>query len=273
MNIGLLHPGAMGVSVGAALMAAGQQVFWLPAGRSDETLERARSAGFDACDSLSDMSNLVEGIVSVCPPEAALELATEVVTTGFEGIYLDANAVSPDTAREMAARVGDRFVDGGIVGLPATSAGTTRLYLSGELADTVAEWFSGGLLGVESVDGPAGSASALKMCYAAYTKGSSALLLAIRALAEAEGVTEALLHEWYISQKDLPLRSEYAARGTAPKAWRFVAEMREIAATFEARQLPGGFHLAAAEVYSRMSDLKHVEAPTLDDVLKAIQDG
>lgn len=108
------------------------------------------------------------------------------------------------------------------------------------------------------------------MCYAAYTKGSSALLLAIRALAAAEGVAGALLAEWGISQADLEARYTHAARGTAPKAWRFVGEMEEIARTFEARNLPSGFHQAAAEIYRRMSDLKETAEPSLEDVLTAL---
>ena len=126
------------------------------------------------------------------------------------------------------------------------------------------------MLGVSVVNDKTTSASALKMCYAAYTKGSSALLLAVRALAEAEGVADALLEEWSISQPDLLKRVEGTARGTAGKAWRFVGEMEEIAATFEAQGLPGGFHQAAAEAYGRMSSLKDAADAGLDDVLKAL---
>ena len=101
-----------------------------------------------------------------------------------------------------------------------------------------------------------GAASALKMCYAAWTKGSSAMLLAIRALAEAEGVSEALLNEWKISQPELEARSEFAAAGSAPKAWRFVGEMEEIASSFRQAGLPDQFHLGAAELYRRLEIFK-----------------
>ena len=128
------------------------------------------------------------------------------------------------------------------------------------------DWFDEPILEVSVVDDRPASASALKMCYAAYTKGTSALLLAIRALAEAEGVSEALLSEWDVSQRDLITRSEGAAQGTAGKAWRFVGEMEEIAATFEAQDLPGGFHRAAADIYERMRLLKDVPDVDLDRV-------
>ena len=116
-----------------------------------------------------------------------------------------------------------------------------------------------------------GAASALKMCYAAFTKGSSALLLAVRALAESNGVTGELLAEWDISQPGLATRSANTAKSTSPKAWRFAGEMREIAATFRAADLPDGFHQAAADLYARMAALKDSEGGAdIDTVLRTI---
>jgi len=89
------------------------------------------------------------------------------------------------------------------------------------------------------------------MAYAAWTKGTAALLLAIRALARVEGVEDALLAEWERSQPDLPGGSEAAARSAVAKGWRWVGEMEEIADTFAAAGLPDGFHRAAAEIYRR----------------------
>ena len=270
MKIALFHPGAMGSTVGRALVSSGHQVRWLVTGRSEATTARAEAAGLTPA---SDMDALLEdcaGVISVCPPDTAFAVAESVHQTGFDGLYVDANAIAPATARSIHALLGERFVDGGIIGPPARQPGTTRLYLSGEQARDVNGWFSDGVLGVQCIGGPPGAASALKMCYAAYTKGTSALLLAIRALADAEGVTDALLAEWGISQSELQRRSEGAARGTAGKAWRFVGEMEEIAATFSAQDLPGGFHEAAAEIYRRMSELKDAEDPDLDQVLAAL---
>jgi len=267
VKLALLHPGQMGVTVGIAAQDSGHSVSWLTAGRSDETVERASNAGFDSCKTLFDLLAPSEGVICVCPPDAAITVAQSVVATGFDGIYLDANAVAPRTARQIHALVGDGYVDGGIVGPPAVREGSTRLYLSGPHATTAASWFAGGLLGAITIEGAPGAASALKMCYAAYTKGTSALLLAIRALAESEGVTAPLLDEWAISQQGLADRSAHAAIGTAPKAWRFAPEMGEIAATFAAADLPDGFHKGAADIYRRMADLKDVKSPSLADVL------
>ena len=272
MRLALLHPGAMGVTIGAALVASGHEVIWPDADRSDATRQRAGDAGLVAVATLAAATGSCDGVVSVCPPHAATAVARSVMAAGFEGTYLDANAIAPATARALFELIGNRFVDGGIIGPPALRPGTTRLYLSGDRAAEVSGWFDGEVLGVHLVPGGAGAASALKMCYAAYTKGSSALLLAIRALAEAEGVSASLLEEWQRSQPDLERRSEGAARGTAGKAWRFVGEMEEIAATFEASNLPGGFHHAAAQIYQRMSDLKDVQEPGLAEVIAALRE-
>ncbi|MEM8766048.1 MAG: DUF1932 domain-containing protein [Pseudomonadota bacterium] len=266
MKIGLVNPGAMGASLGAALVRSGHNVLWQAAGRSPATQARAEAAGLTPVQSIDALAES-EALLSVCPPDAALSVAETVLGAGFDGLYVDANAVAPMTAKNLAVMVGSRFVDGGIIGPPAARPGTTRLYLSGEHAAEVCDWFSDPVLGVHVVPGEAGAASALKMCFAAYTKGTSALLLAIRALATAEGVDEALLAEWAISQPDLALRSEGAARGTAGKAWRFVGEMEEIAATFADNALPGDFHEAAAEIYQRMAPLKDAADADLAAVL------
>ena len=260
----LLHPGAMGTSLGAALRENAHVVRWVTEGRTEATAERARDAGLAAAATLEEAVGAVDHVLSVCPPHAAVTVAEAVVAAGFSGTYVDANAVSPDTARRVGAIVGDGFVDGGIVGPPAWRPGVTRLYLSGPGAGDVAGWFSGTLVDARPV---AGSASALKMCYAAFTKGSSALILAIRALAEREGVTAALLEEWGISQPGLPERSARTAVATSAKAWRFEGEMHEIAATFGAAGLPDGFHCAAAEVYRRMGPLKDVEDVDIERVI------
>jgi 3-hydroxyisobutyrate dehydrogenase-like beta-hydroxyacid dehydrogenase len=213
-------------------------------------------------------------VLSVCPPHAAADLARAVARHRFAGVYVDGNAVAPATARAIGGIVeagGATFVDGGIVGPPPARPGTTRLYLSGREAGRVASVFTGSPLEAIVIDGPPGAASALKMTYAAWTKGSAALLMAIRALAAAEGVDAALVGEWGRSQPDLPARSEDAVRGNARKAWRFVGEMEEIAATFAAAGLPDGFHRASAEVYARLAPYKdQAEPPPLAEVARVL---
>lgn len=274
MRIGLLHPGEMGASVGAAAARAGASVGWASDGRSDATRRRAEDAGLEDRGSLAALASESDAIISVCPPDAAGALAESVAATGFGGIYVDANAVSTSTALEVAGiveRAGARFVDGGIIGPPARRAGTTRLYLSGAEASRMAAVFEGSVLEAIAIDTRAGAASALKMCYAAWTKGSAAMLTAIRSLAIAEGVEAALLEEWALSQPGLEDRSSAAARGNAFKAWRFAGEMREIAATFESSRLPGGFHAAAADIYERLAIYKDCDpAPALSEIIDTI---
>ncbi len=266
----LLHPGEMGASVGAALRNRGLDVGWVRADRSEASAERAAKADLHPWADLPEGLSQADAVLSVCPPDAALDLSRAVHAVGFRGRFVDGNAISPSTARALHELWGEAFVDGGLVGPPAWRAGSTRFFLSGAHAAEVAEWFAGSPLEAVVIEGGPGAASALKMAYAGWTKGSAALLLAIRALAEREGVTEALLDEWDRSQTGLRDRSEATARGVGPKAWRFEGEMREIAATFEAAGLPAGFHEAAAEVYGRLAGLKDTDDGDLADVLRRL---
>ena len=268
LRIGILHPGEMGGSVGQSLLDSGHAVCWLSLDRSQQTVSRAKN--FQPYGDLASLLGEVDGLVSVCPPSAALSQAQTVSDAGFEGCYVDANAVAPSTAARIAKTIGSNYVDGGIVGPPALQAGSTRLYLSGRRASEVATWFSGGALQAIAISDGGTAASALKMAYAAYTKGSSALLLAVNALAEKAGVSEALHAEWAISQPALTQRSEMTAKGTSRKAWRFVGEMHEIAATFAEFGLPDDFHNGAAAIYQSMASLKDQPPTELAQVLEQI---
>ena len=235
MTTAVLHPGEMGSAVAAAL---GHDVIWVPDGRSETTAERARAANMTPGDPLA-----ADVILSICPPHAARDVACSV--GAFDGIYVDANAISPARSAEIRALVPKAaFVDGGIIGGPPTpGAAPTRLYLSGERAPEIADRFAGTIVDARVVP----DASALKMAYAAWTKGSAALLLAAHQAAEAYGVADALDAEW----EDLGLltRLDSARVAKSAKGWRWIAEMEEIADTFAAKDLPDGFHRAAAEVY------------------------
>ena len=271
-TVGVLHPGAMGVTVAAACAADGAaEVLWCAAGRSSDSIGRATSAGLIEVDTLAELVDRSDVIVSVCPPGSAIDVADEVAGLDFDGVYVDANAIAPATARAVGTRF-RRFVDGGIIGPPATRAGITRMYLSGDEAAEIASLWDGSLLDVRPIDGGPGAASALKIAYATWTKVSSAMLLAVRALARAEGVEDALLDEWTISQPGTAERSEATARMTAPKAWRFDGEMAEIAAAFAAHDLPAGFGEAGRDIFGRMAGFKGVDDATLDAVLDVLVD-
>ncbi len=272
MKVGILHPGQMGSSLGAALMHAGHETFWSKAGRSAASSRRADEDGLQPVETLDELVSIVEVIVSICPPHKALQQAEAVVEAGFDGVYVDANAVAPETVRaiESVVSAGADFVDGGVIGPPARQAGSTRLYLSGTRAEEIAALFDGSLIQACPIEGGVGAASALKMCYAAWTKGSAALLMAVAALARREGLEEVLIREWDLSQPELPEKLQNAALSSASKAWRFSGEMAEIAATFREADLPDGFHQAAADIYLRLSDLKDQSVTDSEPILERL---
>jgi 3-hydroxyisobutyrate dehydrogenase-like beta-hydroxyacid dehydrogenase len=257
MTIGVLHPGDMGSAVARQLTSRGHEVLYASAGRTAQTRARAEWAGMTDAVTVEALASHSELLLSICPPHAATEVAGAVAASGrggYRGLYVDANAVAPSTARgigELIGTHGGEMVDGGIIGGPPERPGTTRMYVSGAKAGDVAAVFEGTALDVRVIAGDVGLASALKMCYAAWTKGTSALLLGIRAVATQEGVDTALVDEWELSQPALVSRSGSAARAAHDKGWRWHGEMEEIAATFAAAGLPAGFHQAAAEVYAR----------------------
>jgi 3-hydroxyisobutyrate dehydrogenase-like beta-hydroxyacid dehydrogenase len=272
-TIGVLHPGEMGAAIGAVLRGTGRSVVWASAGRSSATARRAEAAGLDDAGTVAGLCARAGVILSVCPPHAALDLAREVA--GYHGVFVDANAVSPATSRvvgEAIAGAGGTYVDSGIVGSPPTAPGTTRLYLSGAGAQAVAELFAGTIVDARVLSERIGDASAMKMIYAAWTKGAAALVLNVRALAREAGLEDALLADWHESLPQLPGVSLQAARSAAAKGWRWAAEMEEIAATFAAAGLPDGFHLAAAELFRRSPrlDEPHADEATLDAVLRGL---
>lgn len=273
-KLGIVHPGNMGISIAASAQNSGCEVYWASEGRSTQTRERAEK--FDLIDArtLGNLCQTCSIIVSICPPHAAEEVAEQVVTRGFSGLYVDANAISPQRTTQIGeklAAAGVAFVDGGIIGGPAWEPGETWLYLSGGQAPAIADCFQSGPLETRFIGEEIGKASALKMSYAAWTKGSTALLCAILATAKALGVWEELAEQWERDWPGFAEQSVNRARRVTAKAWRFAGEMDEISATFEAAGLPGGFHAAAGTLYRRMAGFKDMpETPALEAVLAAL---
>jgi 3-hydroxyisobutyrate dehydrogenase-like beta-hydroxyacid dehydrogenase len=271
-TIAILHPGEMGAAIGAQLRAKGLRVLWASAGRSAATRERAARAGLEEAGTLRDALAAATVALSVCPPHGALTLAHEVAAARYRGVYIDANAVAPSTSREVALVIeaaGGAFVDGGIIGPPPRENSSARLYLSGRDAARVATLLSSGALVARTIDGPVGAASALKMAYAAWNKGATALAGAVRAFAAQTGVGDALVAEWEGTQPDALKRLEQL-RGAARKAWRWTGEMDEIAAAFAEAGLPEGFHVAAGQLYERLAPFKDAGSTPSDDAVLAV---
>ena len=273
-KIGILHPGEMGISVAASAINNGYQVYWASENRSDKTRLRAEKYGLIELDSLVELCQSCEIIFSICPPHVAEEVANSVIEHKFNGYYLDANAFSPQRAikiGQMMETAGIHFVDGGVIGGPAWKPKETWLYLSGKYAKVIADCFMKGPLETKITGDEIGKASALKMCYAAYSKGTTALLAAILATAESLDVREELYQQWDTNDPNFSEDVNRRVRRATAKAWRFEGEMHEIASTFQEAGLPSGFQEAAAEVFSRMANFKDsTETPRLEDVLHAL---
>lgn len=247
MRVVILHPGEMGSAIGAGLGRAGHDVAWVPTGRSAATARRAEQAGMAA---IADPSR-ADVVLAVCPPTAALDTARSF--GDFGGLYIDANATSPATARMVAATLRRaEYVDGGIVGPPPHRSGTTRLYLSGPAARTAVALFAGTPIEAQALDrGGDFAASALKMAYSAWWKVSSALLLAVHEAAAELDVADALWREWTRSRPDTLARLEPAQAAAVKKGWRWSGEMLEIAHTMRDAGQPDEFGTAAAAVFDR----------------------
>jgi 3-hydroxyisobutyrate dehydrogenase-like beta-hydroxyacid dehydrogenase len=273
-TIGILHPGDMGISVAASAQNTGHTIYWVSEGRSPQTHARAEKYGLLDAKSLPHLCETCDVIISVCPPDAAEDVANSVLSHGFTGLYIDANAISHQRAIRLGQAmtdVGATFVDGGIIGGPAWKPGTTWLYLSGNESDKAASCFAAGPLETQVIGDSIGKASALKMCFAGYTKGTTALLCAMLATAEALGVRVELEQQWSRDGSGFAEQSAQRVRQVTAKAWRFAGEMEEISATLSEVGMPGDFHLAAAHVYRRMADFKNApETPPLEDVLAAL---
>ena len=249
MQIGLLHPGEIGAAIGAVLTEAGHAVWWASEGRSAATAARARAADLRDAGDIAAVAGRCQLLLSICRTARRRDVAAAVA--GFDGLFVDANAIAPRTAEDVARIVRADAVDGGIVGPPPHRDGSTRLYLSGARAGEVAALFAGSRLEPRVVSDAPGStaASALKVAYAAWTKGTAALLIAIGELAGRAGVADALAAEWALSQPELAAQAERAAAAATAKGWRWWGEMEESAATFADAGLPDGFSRAAAAIY------------------------
>jgi 3-hydroxyisobutyrate dehydrogenase-like beta-hydroxyacid dehydrogenase len=273
-KLGILHPGEMGISIAASAQNSGCKVYWVSEGRSDQTRRRAEEHNLEDARSLANLCQKCDLIVSVCPPDAAEEVSKQVLAVGFQGLFLDANAISPQRAIniwQVFDENGLDFTDGSIIGGPAWQPGRTWLYLSGANANQVAEFFSAGPIEIEVIGDEIGKASALKMCFAAYTKGTTALLSAIMAASAELGVRDELEKQWSRGDSNFTAQTQQRVRHVTAKAWRFEGEMKEIASTLASVSIPAGFHIAAGEIYHRLAGFRDAaETPKLAEVLETL---
>jgi 3-hydroxyisobutyrate dehydrogenase-like beta-hydroxyacid dehydrogenase len=260
-TIAIMSPGDMGHAVGAILRQAGLRAITQLDGRSERTRALAAQAGIEEVGDDDDLVRSADIILSILVPAEALTLAERIARAvrraGAAPLYVDCNAIAPQTARQVTEIVegaGARFVDAGIIGPPPQAgAASTRFYASGPDAPAFARLADFGL-DVRVVGERPGQASALKMCYAALTKGTTALMTELSIASARLGVSDALRAEFAESQPALLERMQRAVPAMVPKAHRWVGEMAEIARTFEACGLTPRTFEGAAELYALVAD-------------------
>ena len=282
-TVGIQSPGDMGSGVGRELIARGFRVATCLAGRSERSQALADAAGLEVAESLDALVESADVVLSILPPAAAESFAGEAAAafrrTGARPAFADCNAISPATARRVAdcfAGTGAAVIDAGIVGpAPGNSPLPTRFYCSGP--DTRAlEALDGANLSVRRLGDDIGRASAMKMLYAAITKGTFTLHTAALLAARIHGLSETLHAELEASQPAAFSAMNRMVPRLPLDAARWVGEMHEIRDTLAAAGLPAGFHQGAAEVFELLArtpiaaETRETVDPsrTLDDALE-----
>lgn len=255
ITIAVVAQGSMGAGVGKRLNERGATVRTLLSGRSGKSAERARAAGMQPA---SDEKALLDGadvFLSILPPDQAESLARQLspalTALAKKPVYVDCNAVSPQTVEKIAAAVaptGADFVDAGIIGGPPREGYSPAIYASGPAVAKTAilrDW------GIDwrPIDGPIGAASGLKMSYAGITKGTTAIAAAMLLGAARFGCGEALIAELSKSQPDLLKRMRGSIPGMYDKAYRWVGEMEEISDFLGANKPSSDMYAAIARLY------------------------
>ena len=258
-TVAIMSPGDMGHAVGQVLSESGVDVITCTDGRSQRTKNLAEMAGLRQVATLEDMVIQADLVLSIMVPSKAMSFVREI-SPHFESsktptYFADCNAVSPQSALAMAEvinQAGGKFIDGGIIGTAPTKGDTPRFYVSGPDASLVMELDGRGII-VKAIGNKVGQASGIKMCYAALTKGTNTLHVALLTAASRMGLTDDLRKEFEFSQKSHLAAMEKGISRLPANAHRWIGEMEEIAATFENLGVTPNFHKGAAEIYKMLN--------------------
>ena len=259
-NIGVVSPGDMGQAIAGRLKESGFNVHTALEGRSERTKALARAAGLTDCGSMEQLVATCELVISVINPGEALAVARKAAaairTTGRQIAFADLNAVSPQTARDTERLIrdaGGMFIDGGIIGPPPRGEkDRPRIYVSGPDAYLFGQ-ISHPNLQVRVMSEHVGDASGVKMCYAAMTKGTTALAVELLVAARKLGVEQALEKELRESRNDVFDWQVRNIAGMPPKAYRWVPEMQEIAKTFGELGMTRRIFEGASDIYEMVA--------------------
>ena len=276
-RIAILSPGEMGHSVGRCLLAGGFDVATCLTDRSKRTRTLTAAAGIRDEPDLDKLVRDTDLILAILVPDQARALAGQVAEvmkrtgssrrTGSSPAYADCNAIAPDSAREIdrvVTAAGGRFIDAGIIGGPPGADEKTRFYASGPHEAILTQLDGHGIL-VRPLGGEVGRASGIKMCYASVTKGTSALYAAAMTAAEVMDLSEELLAEFAESQGQR-LKAMGGVNSLSAKAFRWIGEMQEIAATYERAGVSPGFHEGAEHIFRLIAEspIGHERPETVD---------
>ena len=275
--VAIVAPGEMGAAVGARLAERGVRVTTSLAGRSGASAARAERARMVPVADDDALIAEADYFLSICPPGEAVALAQRLAPaltrTNKKPIYVDCNAVSPETAEEIGAVLaptGCRYVDGGIIGPPPPPNGTgTRIYVSGAAANEVARLSEFGVA-FPPLDGPIGAASALKMSYGGITKGFTAVAVSMVLGATRAGLAPALHNELAASQPHLLAWLTRQVPRIYPKAYRWVAEMEEIGHFLGDDTPSGDMFEAIARLYGDIAET--ARQPSAGDAIAQLSD-
>ncbi len=274
--IAIIAQGMMGAGVGRRLHESGATVRTLLSGRSANSAERARAAGMEPAVDEQALLAGADFFLSILPPgEAeplARRLASALTALDPKPVYVDCNAVSPQTAIRIGAAIaptGADFVDGGIIGGPPRPGYSPTIYASGPTAGQTAVLRDWGI-DWRVIDGPVGAASALKMSYAGITKGTTAIASAMLLGAARFGCGEALIAELGESQPEMLARFREGIPRMYDKAYRWVAEMEEISDFLEQNPPSRDIYAAVARLYDNLATEYDDKNPSPDNAVKAL---
>lgn len=258
-TIAIHSPGDMGHAVAQVLAANGLKVIASLKERSPRTRALAAEAKIEDAGTLEALVREADMVLSILVPgqaeNAARDIARAMESAQAYPLYVDCNAIAAETSQRLGRiieKTGARYVDASIIGPPPRRPGVTRFYASGPQSGAFAALNAHGL-DVRVLEGPVGRASSLKTCYAALTKGLSALGASILVAAEVEGLGQALGDEFRLSQPGLMDWLESTVPKTPPKAHRFVGEMEEHAKAFAAQGITPKMMEGAADFYRMMA--------------------
>ncbi|MFE9427766.1 DUF1932 domain-containing protein [Kitasatospora sp. NPDC006697] len=274
--LGVLHPGNMGAAVAACAASAGAEVLWCSAGRSAATMRRAEQAGLQPVAELGELLDQAEVVLSLCPPAAAEDVAREVASHRFLGVFVEGNAISPGRVQrigELVGRSASAVVDGAVIGSPPVGTKRCRLFLSGPPAATelISRLFVGTAVSTPVLGAKVGQASALKVSYTAYQKASRVLAALSYGLAQHHGVDQALLDVASKRQGSYLVETDYIPK-TASRAWRWAPELEEAADTLRAAGMPDELLRATAATLRRWTDAKDDRGLSVENALEILRE-